>query len=333
MSSLESSTVAASLDAIRAELSRTKLSASTLNFIVWIDDANRRDWILERAAKLSQKHPSFTLVLDNTGADHGSATVTTCPREAESHFTVQDEQVIIDASRFDAEALVEYVTTLCSRGVPTVLWWSGIREASRPAFEALLALSDTLLVDSSGAVRDESALRLVADFHRERPTVVLRDLAWLRLSPWQDMIANFFDNPALLNELYTIRKLFITSGSAAEALYLGGWLASRLGWTASGRDAFTDARGKEISFVRTIDGEMRRVHSVCLDSETSWYHGEVTEDPTVVSIWVEGEHARDVRLFPLPLIDTASLLERAILDQGPDDVFETSLRTVSTLLG
>jgi len=330
---LDSSTVAASLDAIRAELSRTKLSASTLNFIVWIDDVNRRDWILERAAKLGRKHPSFMLVLDNTGADGGSATVTSGPRETESHFTVQGEQVIIDASRFDADELVEYVTTLCPSGVPTLLWWSGMREGSRPAFEALLPLSDTLLVDSSGAVRDEATLRVVADFHRARPGVVLRDLAWMRLSPWQDMIANFFDNPALLNELYTIRKLFITSGSAAEAMYLGGWLASRLGWTASGRDAFTDARGKEISFARRIDGEIRRVHSICLDSETSWYHGEVTEDPTVVSIWVEGEHARDVRLFPLPLIDTASLIERAILEQGPDEVFETTLCTVSTLLG
>src|ERR1700730_3259399 len=184
--SLDSCTVAASLDAIRSELSRTKLSASTLNFIVWIDDANRRDWILERAAKLSQKHPSFTLVLDNTGADGGSATVTTGPREAESHFTVQGEQVIIDASRFDADELIEYVTTLCPSGVPTLLWWSGMRESSRPASRARLPLSDTLLVDSSGGVRDESTLRLVVGFHCARPGVVLRDLAWMRLSPWQD---------------------------------------------------------------------------------------------------------------------------------------------------
>jgi hypothetical protein len=75
------------------------------------------------------------------------------------------------------------------------------------------------------------------------------------------------------------------------------------------------------------------VQSVCLDSDTSWYHGEVTDDPAVVRIWVEGEHAREPRLFPLQAIDNASLLERAVLETGADDVFETALRSAGTLLG
>jgi hypothetical protein len=66
---------------------------------------------------------------------------------------------------------------------------------------------------------------------------------------------------------------------------------------------------------------------------TSWYHGELTEDANVVRVWVEGDHAREPQLFTLQAIDNASLLERAILEQGPDEVFETALRTVATLLG
>src|SRR5665213_1715234 len=69
--SLESSTVGTSLDAIRAELARAKLAASTFNFIVWIDDPARRDWIRARAGMLSEKHPSFTLIFDNTGVRAG----------------------------------------------------------------------------------------------------------------------------------------------------------------------------------------------------------------------------------------------------------------------
>ena len=75
------------------------------------------------------------------------------------------------------------------------------------------------------------------------------------------------------------------------------------------------------------------MRSICLDSETSWYHGEVTEDPGVVKIWVEGEHAREPRLFPLHLIDTASLIESAILTEGADEMFEVALQMVGTLLG
>ena len=36
--------------------------------------------------------------------------------------------------------------------------------------------------------------------------VSLRDLAWMRLHPWQDIIAHFFDDPALREELFSIRE-------------------------------------------------------------------------------------------------------------------------------
>jgi glucose-6-phosphate dehydrogenase assembly protein OpcA len=331
--SLESSTVGTSLDAIRAELSRGRLATSTFNFIVWIDDPARRDWIRERAGMLSEKHPSFTLIFDNTGVRAGDATVTTGPLDAQANVTVRGERVEIDVSGLDAATIANYVTALCKDSVETVLWWSGFKETSRATFYALLPLIGTLVVDSSGGLRDQSALRVLAEFHAEHQEVALRDLAWMRLHPWQDMIANFFDDEALFGELLVIRALFIASGSDSEALYLGGWLASRLGWTATGRDAFTDGAGKPIAFNRRREGEIRRVQSICLDSETSWYHGEVTENPGVVRVWVEGDYAREPRLYPLPAIDNASLLERAVLESGCDELFETALRTAATLLG
>ena len=333
MSALESSQVAGSLEAIRAELQREKLSASTLNFVVWIDDPARRDWILERAGMISRKHPSFTLILDHTGACAGTATVVTGPRGQQPTFTVQAERVDIDVCAADAETVAGYVSGLCPPGVPTVLWWSGFQESSRETFYALLPLIALLLVDSSGGTRDDSGLHRLAAFHAEHPEVALRDLAWMRLRPWQDMIARFFDEPALFGELFSIRTLHIASGSDSEALYLGGWLASRLQWTPVARGTFTDRSGKPVRFERARVGEMRRVQTVCLDSETSWYHGEVTEDENVVRVWVEGEHARAPALFPLQAIDNASLVERAVLEPPTDELFETALRSAATLLG
>jgi len=331
--SLESSTVSTSLDAIRGELAGTKLSTSTFNFVVWIDDPARRDWVLDRAGMLGEKHPSFTLVLDHTGVRSGDATVTTLAKDAETVYSVRGERVDIDVSGTDPDRVVGYVVGLCDAGVPTILWWTGMREESRTIFEALLPFAKTLLFDSSGGSRDEEAMRKLVAFHAAHPEVELRDLAWMRLRPWQDMIANFFDDPNLLGELFSIRRLQISSGSDSEAFYLAGWLASRLGWSASGRGAFADRDGHTISFTRTRVGDIRRVQSVCLDSETSWYHGEVTDDAGVVRIWVEGTHAREPRLFPLPAIDNASLLERAVLETGADDVFETALCSAGTLLG
>jgi glucose-6-phosphate dehydrogenase-like protein OpcA len=330
--STESSTIATSLDEIRSELARTKLTASTMNFVVWIDDLARREWILERTAMLSDKFPSLTIVLDNTG-ECTEAVLTTGERSERVEFTVQGERVQLDVSCCDAAAVFGYVAALCKTGVPTILWWSGMKDASRETFYALLPLVKTLLFDSSAAARDASAMEKLVAFHGEHPEVELRDLAWMRLRPWQDAIANFFDDPQLQAELYTIRRLFVASGSDSEALYLGAWLAGSLDWTPAGRDAFTDRAGGTVTFARRRAGDIRRVQSICLDSETSWYHGEVTEDPGVVSFWVEGDHERAPRFVPLPAIDNASLLERAVLEAQPDELFESVLHTAATLLG
>ena len=291
------------------------------------------DWIVERACRLADKHPSLTLILDHTGKRSGEATVSATARDDRPQSTTHGECVDIDVAAFDAATIVSYVAALCTTGVPNVLWWSGANVSTRPVFEALLPRAELLLVDSSGALRDESAVSRLIEFHQEHRDVAMRDLAWLRLRPWQDMVAAFFDDPALRDELFSIRRLHIASGSASEALYLGGWLASRLGWIAAGTDAFADRNGRPVAFVRERVGEIRRIQSICLDSETSWYHGEVTSDPHVVRVWSEGAHTHEPRLFPLRAVDNTSLLERAILERGTDELFEQTLRILATLLG
>lgn len=326
-------TVGASLDAINDAMSHSGGSTSTLNLVVWIDDPGRREWILRRAGLLADKHPSFTLILDHTGERSGDATVSATARDDQAQTSAQGQRVDIDVAGADAATVEGYVNNLCANGVPTVLWWSGANvEGSRPIFDALLPHANLLLVDSSGTLRDETGIRRLVAFHQEHREVVLRDLAWMRLGPWRDMIAAFFDDPSLRPELFSIRRLYIASGSASEAFYLGGWLASRLGWRATGHDVFTDRGGKPVTFVHEREGDIRRVQSICLDSETSWYHGEVTDDPHVVRVWSEGENAGEPRLFPLRAIDNASLLERAVLEPGSDALFEKTLQTLETLL-
>ena len=252
-------TVGTSLDAITAAMSHTTVSTSTLNLIVWIDDPARRDWIVERACRLAEKHPSLTLILDHTGKHAGEATVSATTRDDQPQSSTYGECVDVDVAGFDVATIASYVDALCTTGVPTVLWWSGANVSRRPVFEALLPHAELLLVDSSGALRDESAVSRLIAFHQEHADVVLRDLAWLRLGPWQDMIAAFFDDPGLRDELFSIRRLHIASGSASEALYLGAWLASRLGWRAAGHDAFADRSGKPVAFVREREGDIRRI--------------------------------------------------------------------------
>jgi glucose-6-phosphate dehydrogenase assembly protein OpcA len=333
---MTASTTAMDFDTLRAALARSGISATTMNFIVWIDDPSFRDWVLERTTKILEKHPARAILLDACAdTPAGAKLVRNAGDDADvAHITVRGERVEIGVHGMSTPEIAELTGSLTMNGLPTLLWWTGEGITGQPAFNALVDLADSLVIDSSGTRNDNVTVVELTRFLSSRPTVGLRDLAWMRLRPWQDMIARFFDDPTLAEELYSVRSLQIVSGSDAEALYLGGWLASRLGWTVSGRDEFSDTSGSKIPFKTERAGRIRRVRSVELTTATSTYNATVSnDDEGVVAVKASGKNTVPLRLVPLQAVDSPSLLERAILEPATGEVFETALRMVGTLTG
>jgi glucose-6-phosphate dehydrogenase assembly protein OpcA len=321
----------ADIELIRSELAQSKSHITTMNFIVWIDRESNRDWVIQRAIKISEKHPSRTIVLD---ASPGRVGAHVRPLDA-NNPNHQSTFIDIGVADMTPQAACVLATSLEVPDVLTVLCWNAESLGHDTAFRCFFeGARPVAVVDSSLGVRDATTILELAQFYKEHSDVSLRDLAWMRLHLWQDIIAHFFDDPALREELFSIQKLRIVAGSDAEALYLGGWLASRLGWSAVARDEFADRNGHRIVFEHERGGQARRVYSVALTTATSVYQGSVDEsDASVVRVWVEGANERPVRLVPVQAIDTASLVERAALeDGGTDEIFETALRMVQTLI-
>ncbi len=305
---------------------------ATLNFVIFVDDPAHRCWVLERAALVAAKHPSRLIVLDSTNATSG-VEVTASTRE-NGGATVCSERVDIGVATLDHGAIGSLTQELSVPDIPTVLWWSGARLLQSRTFSGLAQNASTVLVDSSGKARGAETIRELGEFLTRFPRVVLQDLAFMRLAPWQDMIAQAFDDPALREDLFSIRALEIESGSEAEALYLGGWLGSRLSWEPSASDSFRDRRGQTVSFTKIDKGDRRRVLSVVLRSGDSTYRAALSEeDENVVALSVEGAKVAPNRYVPLRNIANTSLIERAILESRRDQIFETSLLTVRELLG
>ncbi|MBD5633088.1 MAG: glucose-6-phosphate dehydrogenase assembly protein OpcA [Candidatus Eremiobacteraeota bacterium] len=321
-----------SREAAAVDKANAAASVAMLNFLVFVDDPTHRSWVLERAARVASKHPSRLIVLDSTSSISG-VDVATEAREAGGAVLV-NERVDIGVATTGHAAIISLTQELSVPEIPTVLWWSGGRLLQSRTFSGLAQLATTVLVDSSGKVRGDEAIRELGEFVTRFPNVALRDLAFLRLAPWQNMIAGFFDAPALREDLFSLTSLDIESGSDAEALYLGGWLGSRLSWEIDHRDAFRDRSGRTIPFTRVAKGDQRRVLSVCLSAGDSAYCAELSpDDPNVVGLAVEGPKARPMQYVPLGNIDNTSLIERAIIENVRDPIFETSLLTVRDLLG
>jgi glucose-6-phosphate dehydrogenase assembly protein OpcA len=314
--------------AIKAELAREKPHAMTMNLVVWNANAANRPWVVERAVAIGEKHPSRTIVLDATPNVNG-AIVTT----GDEHTSDQSARVEVGVAGLDHSALCELTSMLLVADIPTILWWSAPALGPDTPFAAVVKLADAVVVDSSSGDGDAQTIAELARFVAGHRGVVVRDLAWQRIHPWQDMVAHFFDDPHLREELFSIQRLRIVSGSEAEAFYLGGWLGSRLGWTASARGEFVDRKGAKVLFEHEQTGRPRRVRSVALQTPTTSYQGECLEsDDLVVRVWAEGTYAHEERLFSLQCVDGASLVERAILESTADEIYETALRMVGTLV-
>jgi len=301
-------------------------SMATMNLIVYVENDLYRDWVFERAQRIADKHPCRMIVLNAVKGQHGTR-VTAEPAGDDGSFR---ERVELGVDGIRAPQRVQFVEALIVKDVPLVLWWAADRLFSSETFKGLLEVVEHVILDSSGTDKEPNALREFAEFFGEGHGVALGDLAWMRLDPWRDVIAQFFDEPGMREELFALRKVTVSSGSEAEALYLGCWLASRLGWSVRDGSSFTDANGVAIPFERKREGEMRRVRSVELATATSAYSAYVEGE--AVCLEVSGRHARPKRLVPLQAIDNTSLIERAILDERTDGIFMEALHTVGALL-
>jgi glucose-6-phosphate dehydrogenase assembly protein OpcA len=304
-------------------------STATMNLIVYVENEAYRDWVFERAWRIADKHPSRMIVLDAIKDHHGTKITAQEPHQDETPQIFR-EGVELGVDGVRAPQRVQFVEALLVKEIPCVLWWAAERLFSSETFAGLLKIVEHVILDSSGTNTDTDALREFASYFSGKQPIALGDLAWMRLDPWRDVIAQFFDDPSMRDELFSIRRVAITSGSESEALYLGCWLASRLGWKVRDGSTFVDANGSVISFERKREGEIRRVKSVRLETATSSYSAHVEGE--TVSLEVTGRFARAKRVVPLQAIDNTSLVERAILGDRTDEIFIEALQTVGDLL-
>ncbi len=266
--------------------------AATMTFVVYVDDASLVKVAQQRAEALIEKHPA-RLVMVDVSASHAT------PEELKS---TTHAQIVPD--------------------VPTVLFWAGKESVRDPNFFALNELADVLVLDSSRGSGDIESLRQLIDYFAQGRRSKVQDLAYLRLAPWQEMIATFFDDVELAPDLGKIESVEIVAGSPAEQYYLLGWLASRLNWTP---DAVKHS-------LRT-QGKPRRIYDVALKSANSTYRACIEDgNGRVVCLNVLGAKARAQHCETLHDLSIVALVEKAILRPGTSDVYRATLDAAHAFL-
>lgn len=306
---------------------RAGISTTSLNLVAFVDDAVLLERMRQRIDALAERNVSRTVLLASEELEHCVRTHCT---EVEDTVVTRSEQIHLTVKGLAPDELRSIAHDLVVPSVRTVLLWGGTH-LTDPRFTALADLADTIVLFSSAIDNGIGPLGELLQLENGLQHKI-RDLAFLRLLPWQDMIAQFFDDADLAAELPSISQVEVRSGSDAEAYYLIGWLASRLAWDPCGKNEFCNAQGGAIRTAVIREGMPRRIYSVKLRSQQSVFGAETqTGAEELICLTVEGQKQRPPRCVPLHDVDMVSLIEQAIF-MPRSEIFTDTLRMVRRLL-
>jgi glucose-6-phosphate dehydrogenase assembly protein OpcA len=307
----------------KARQGSDSMKASTMTFAIFFGEGEGADWVRARTRALADKHPSRVVILDaSKGEDE---------RSVEPSQT-RGEWIELGVRGASPQELDAALTQLELADAPVVLLWIAETLSADERFLTLAPHADTTICSTSVARTDERPLRDLAVFVEQHPEIIIQDVAYIRLVAWQELIAEFFDEPACRRELLALRSVEVTAGSDAEMYYLLGWLASRLGWTPIDAQTFRSPTG-DIRYTMLREGPPRRLTRIALASENASFTASVhPDDQNAIDLDVSGSTACPSRCAPLHTVDLASLVERAILARTRDPVFLESLAMAKAIL-
>ncbi|MGA8533703.1 MAG: glucose-6-phosphate dehydrogenase assembly protein OpcA [Candidatus Tumulicola sp.] len=310
-----------------------RMDVALMTLVAFFEDAAVGSWLRDRIHSLAVKHPSRVIFLDGTQPEAMHHVGSAACDEHDECLKTRGEWIELGVAGSDSETLRTVISALALPQLPVVLIWATATIAHDPRFAGIAPSARTIVYNSSALGSDDAGLRQLVEFEREHPDVVISDLAYLRLAPWQESVALFFDGKSVIRELFDLRRVEITSGSAAEAYYLLGWLASRLEWVSCGADRFCNRFGTEIAFELAHEGPARRIRRVALHSSQSHFVAHLEPgDPNAIALSVTGAAAHPDRCHPFFDLGTAALIERAILTGNKDRIFHDTLLAASEIL-
>ncbi len=312
------------IDALaKARQGSDSMKTSTMTFAIFFAEGEGADWVRGRARALAEKHPSRVIVFD-ASKEENDRTIEPSNKRG--------EWIEIGVRGATPQELEGALTLLEVRDAPVVLLWIAEALSADRRFLTLAPYADTTICSTSVARTDERPLRDLAAFVQAHPEILIQDVAYLRLVAWQELVAEFFDEPDCRQELLALRSVEVTAGSDAEMYYLLGWLASRLAWTPLDAQTFR-APGGNVRYSIVRDGPPRRLTKIVLSSENASFSASVhPEDQTAICLEVTGSTACPSRCAPMHTVDLASLVERAILARTRDPVFIESLNMAKQII-
>ncbi len=219
-------------------------TAQVLNLAIRANSYKSANQYVDAVEQITGRHPCRVIAV-TTDPDEPDLPVQAwvsihCQLPPTGGRQVCSEQVTVAAGGDSTRRLPAAVIPLLLPDLPVFLWWPEGDPFDDYIFRNLADSTTRLIIDTSAFENPEGALAKLASQGRSQwPKIAVSDMNWGRLTPWREMVASFFDPPAIRPYLDHISHVRIEYAqpidrhshvNRSQALMMAGWLASRLDW-------------------------------------------------------------------------------------------------------
>lgn len=342
------------------------MRANTLNLIAVAENEDNARLITESVSQLRDFLPSRTVIFLTDESAARTHTWHIVVQLNEAYHVSSDapalrfETITISADPKVAGHLASLVSPLLMSELPTFLWWPSGDFSSSPVFEDLVEIVDRLIVDSAQLGNDAETVAQLRTLLDDEDDPWVGDFTWVRLQPWCNLIAQFFDPPEMQRHLKAVTQVNIAyaetredrgSGFAA-ALLMIGWLASRLnwevleplerrkagGWSAPLRAVDKDGKPRDVQ-VRLVTDQspaarfsLRSVELISVGTEEGVFRVIRTDKDDMITSSETPDSPYVSRMVYARRRSSVEMLGEQLQRFGPDRVFEDAIRLATRLL-
>ncbi len=229
-----------------------RVRTSVLNLIICAPDVETAQQASKILRELSSTHLARVIILildssENTPTAISAWVTLRCFSIISDLMRHCFEQMTMLASGAAVRSVVNIIEPLLKPDLPIYLWWIGDPPGQTDLiFKKLLDSCTRVMVDSTSFFQPEQDISTLASLSQASPNCALSDLNWGRLTPWRELLIQFFDVPQYRPYLSGVSSIEIEHAAAplasamrtergdvspnpTQALLLAGWLKARLG--------------------------------------------------------------------------------------------------------
>lgn len=223
-------------NAVDEKKSEALLKASTLNLIIYIEEASRYDRVLADIDEVISHHPGRVIVAYVNKEDDRQdidAHISVYFREfKEGQAQISAEVVVLETGNPGKAHLPGAILPLLLPDLPVFFWCTASCVLVENSFKIVFQYTDRLIVDTPHEYQSkEQFSEILSNVLSLKDECKVSDLTWSELTDWREAVAQFFDTEKNQDYLSAIEEVEIDySGEhlTNHAFLIAGWLASAL---------------------------------------------------------------------------------------------------------